>query len=83
MPAQAFMSIDAIARGPRLYPALIAAGGFAAGLGWAFVGSLMLGLGMRATEQGTALAWLAGEALIGAAMLAALLLGSSSMPTAR
>ncbi len=37
-----------------------------AALGWAFVGSLLLGLGTRPTAPVTAWAWLAGEVLIGA-----------------
>lgn len=45
--------------------AAIAALGFLAGLGWAFYGSLRLGLGASgAADAATAWLWLAGEACI-------------------
>lgn len=50
--------------------------GFAAGMGWAFVGSLVFGLGTEAVSKLVARLWLAGEALIGVAVFAALLLGA-------
>ena len=50
--------------------------GFAAAMGWAFVGSLLLGLGTGSTSPVAAWLWLAGELLIGAAVFLALLLGA-------
>jgi hypothetical protein len=48
--------------------------GFLAALGWAFAGSLLLGLGSGSASQAVAWLWLAGESLIGVAVFAALLL---------
>ena len=48
--------------------------GFAAAMGWAFVGSLLFSLGTGSTSRATAMLWLAGELLIGAAVFVALLL---------
>lgn len=50
--------------------------GFMAGMGWAFVGSLALGLGTGSASRVVARLWLAGEMLIGAAAFAGLLLGA-------
>ncbi len=67
----------------RTGPAAIGGGGFAIGFAWACAGSFVLGLGTHATDRATACAWLAVEMLIGAGMLAALLLGSPPTPTPR
>lgn len=49
----------------RIGSAGLAAGGFVAGLGWAFAGSLWLRLGVGGPgASGTAWRWLAGEGLI-------------------
>jgi hypothetical protein len=57
----------------------IAALGFVAAMAWAFAGSLLLGLSSRpGPDAVTAWAWLGGEALIGVATLAGLLLAPAS-----
>ncbi|MCU0502816.1 MAG: hypothetical protein MUC89_18400 [Acetobacteraceae bacterium] len=49
--------------------------GFVAGLAWAFVGSLLFGLGTEPVSPAVALLWLAGEVAIGFAMFVALVSG--------
>lgn len=56
-----------------LGPGRVGLAGFAAGLGWGFAGSLLLGLGRGPTSPGIAWCWLAGALLIGAATFAAML----------
>jgi hypothetical protein len=60
----------------RQDPGVVVLVGFGAAMGWAFVGSLLLGLGAGATSRITAWLWLAGELLVGTAMFAALILGA-------
>ena len=60
----------------RLDPRVAVLAGFAAAMGWAFVGSLLLRLGTGSTSRVTAWLWLAGEVLTGMAVFAALILGA-------
>lgn len=66
------------ARLRRIHPAVIVWAGLLAGFAWAFVGSLLLGLGSGRTDRGTALFWLAIEVAIGATTLGALMLAGAS-----
>jgi hypothetical protein len=50
--------------------------GFTVGMGWAFVGSLLLGLGTGSVSKFTSWCWLAGELLIGATVFVVVLLGA-------
>lgn len=62
----------------RVGSAGCAAGGFVAGLGWAFAGSLWLRLGIGGpANMVTAWRWLAGEGLIFVATMALLWLASA------
>ncbi|WP_188973136.1 hypothetical protein [Neoroseomonas lacus] len=60
----------------RLDPGTVVLIGFMAGMGWAFIGSLGLGLGTGSENKVAAWSWLAGALLIGAAAFVALLLGA-------
>jgi hypothetical protein len=62
---------------PRLHAEGFALVGFAVALGWAFVGSLVLGLGTVSRSPAVAWLWLAGEAVIGMVIFICLILGTS------
>lgn len=59
----------------RADPAAVVLLGFTAAIGWAFGGSLLLGLGTGSTSRAAAWLWLGGELLIGAAVFLALTAG--------
>lgn len=52
--------------------------GILAAFAWAFVGSLVLGLGAGQEDRVIALSWLGAEVLIGAVTLCAVLLGTTA-----
>lgn len=60
----------------RLDPRLVVLVGFAAAMGWAFVGSLLLSLGAGSTSRTVAWLWLGGELLIGGTAFATLILNA-------
>lgn len=64
------------ARCRRIPTTVIVWAGILAAFAWAFVGSLVLGLGVDQEDRAIALSWLAVEVLIGAVTLCAVLLGT-------
>ena len=61
----------------RAYPGFLVLVGFAAAMGWAFAGSLLLGLGTGPASRTAVWLWLVGEMLIGAAIVVGL---TSALP---
>jgi hypothetical protein len=62
----------------RLTPGAVVAAGLLGGLAWAFLGSLLLGLGVSPARPAVAWCWLAVELLIGAATFAGFLVAAPS-----